>query len=184
MSDATQLHDAATRLASVLEQRGTKIVFAESCTGGLVPATLARIPGISRFLCGSMVVYQTASKHRWLSIPEDLLDDPGPVSRECATAMALNVLEATPHADVAVSVTGHLGPDAPPEQDGLVYIAFARRLPRDETMAIVTEHRLPARGTDGTRIRIERQQSAAILVLETACHALLTMNPSESAAGT
>ena len=172
MSETQSLHETAARVAELLEQRGTKIVFAESCTGGLVAATLARIPGISRFLCGSAVVYQNATKHGWLSISEDLLADPGPVSRECATAMALNVLQATPHADVALSVTGHLGPDAPAEQDGLIYIGFARRLGGGETTAVVAEHRLPAQASSGAEIRIERQRAAAILVLEAACNAL------------
>ncbi len=117
---------AALNLATGLREKGLKIVFAESCTAGLVSATLARIPGISDFLCGSAVVYRLDTKHRWLDIPEAMLQNPGPVSRPVAESMA-RVLMMTPEADVAAAITGHLGPNAPDGMDGLVWMAFARR---------------------------------------------------------
>ena len=65
--------------------------------------------------------------HQWLGIPEAMLQNPGPVSREVACAMATGVLERTPEADYSVAITGHLGPNAPAEQDGLIWIAAAHR---------------------------------------------------------
>jgi nicotinamide mononucleotide (NMN) deamidase PncC len=41
--------------------------------------------------------------------------------------MARKVLARTPEADIAASVTGHLGPNAPPALDGLVFIGIAIR---------------------------------------------------------
>ena len=72
-------------------------MLAESCTGGLVAATLAQIPGISEHLCGSAVVYRAPTKSAWLGIDQRLLDDPaiGPVSAEVTRALALAVLERT-----------------------------------------------------------------------------------------
>jgi PncC family amidohydrolase len=102
-------------------------VFAESCTGGLVSGTLTAIPGISDFHCGGVVVYRNETKRAYLDIPADVLKKPGPVSSEVAELMATNVLEKTPEADVAVSVTGHLGPNAPARLDGRVYSAVAWR---------------------------------------------------------
>ena len=114
-------------VASLLRQSRQRIVFAESCTGGLVSASLARVPGISEFLCGSAVVYRLDTKARWLGISEASLVDPGPVSDVVARAMAVGILSRTPEADLAASITGHLGPNAPGDQDGLIFIGIARR---------------------------------------------------------
>ena len=46
---------------------------------------------------------------------------------QVAELMAGRVLEKTPEADLGISVTGHLGPDAPPQLDGHVYVALAWR---------------------------------------------------------
>jgi len=119
---------SARRVARLLKTAGRKIVFAESCTGGLVSGALTKIPGISNHHCGGMVVYRNETKMAYLGIPAKLLDRPGPVSAEIAELMAINVLEMTPEADVAVSVTGHLGPHAPPQLDGRVYMAIAWRV--------------------------------------------------------
>ena len=48
-------------------------------------------------------------------------------SRQIATQMAHGALAATGEADVAVAITGHLGPDAPPQLDGLIWIGTAIR---------------------------------------------------------
>lgn len=125
------MHDpsfaAALALATGLREKGLKIVFAESCTAGLASATLARIPGISEYHCGSAVVYRLDTKHEWLGVSRGLLEDPGPVSKEVAEAMATGVLKKTPEADDAAAITGHLGPNVPAGQDGLVWMAVARR---------------------------------------------------------
>jgi PncC family amidohydrolase len=117
----------ARRVARLLKAADCKVVFAESCTGGLVSGELTKIAGISAWHCGCVVVYRNETKQAYLNIPAALLENPGPVSREVAELMAVRVLEKTPEADVAASVTGHLGPGAPPKLDGLVFIAVARR---------------------------------------------------------
>ena len=175
MSITEQLSAEAKRLAQILEAKNLKIVFAESCTGGLVSATLTQIPGISSYHCGSAVVYQVETKAEWLGISRDLLDDPGPVSREVAVEMAEGVLRRTPQADLAASVTGHLGPDAPIEQDGLIYVAVAvRDSSRKKKQVAVREHRV-SEDEDQTRPqqreehRLYRQRAVARCVLATVC---------------
>ena len=118
---------AARRVARLLKGSGRKIVFAESCTAGLVSSSLTRTPGISDFHCGGMVVYRNETKQAYLRIPATTLDDPGPVSREVAELMATRVLKHTPEADLAASVTGHLGPNAPAKLDGVIFAAVAWR---------------------------------------------------------
>ena len=117
--------DTCTRLRDLLFQQKKKIVFAESCTAGLIAASMARFPGISEFLAGSAVVYQLETKSTWLSVSEQDLEDPGPVSQAVSEQMATGVLNKTPHADVAASVTGHLGPGAPPQLDGGAWTTVA-----------------------------------------------------------
>jgi PncC family amidohydrolase len=119
--------DSARRVARLLAKTGQKVVFAESCTGGLVSGALTRVPGISEHHCGGVIVYRNATKTAYLGIPAKLLDQHGPVSREVAEQMALRVLKKTPEATIAVSVTGHLGPDAPPDLDGRVFVGLGKR---------------------------------------------------------
>ena len=121
------LTSLARHVADLLTRTNTRVVFAESCTAGLVSATLARVPGISAFHCGSAVVYRLDTKTRWLGISAAMLVDPGPVSDEVARSMAVGVLEWTPEARMSAAITGHLGPNAPAGQDGLVFIGIARR---------------------------------------------------------
>jgi PncC family amidohydrolase len=135
------------RVAALLKSGDHKVVFAESCTGGLVSGALTRVPGISEHHCGGVVVYRNATKTRYLDIPQRLLDDPGPVSSPVAELMAVRVLDKTPEATIAVSVTGHLGPNAPPTLDGLVFVGIATR------PAAVSVHALRCRRSDSRVVR-------------------------------
>ena len=137
-------------------------MLAESCTAGLVAASLGGVPGISRHLCGSAVVYQEPTKTEWLGVSPEMLVSCGAVSHEVAAAMTAGALGRTPHADLAAAVTGHLGPNAPAGLDGVIFVAvqFRDRPPQ------VTETRLavPAVGNEAIA-RIERQRAAAEAVL-------------------
>lgn len=102
----------ARQLFDQLKTRNQKIVFAESCTAGLVAAVMGGIPGVSAHLCGSAVTYQNETKESWLQINPHQIQNHSAVSGDVTTSMAVAVLEKTPDADVAVAVTGHLQPDA------------------------------------------------------------------------
>lgn len=158
-----QLDRAANLLADRLQAGGTQIVFAESCTAGLIAATLGRIPGISDYLCGAAVVYQIPTKTAWLGIPLALIEAHDAVSEDVAFAMASGALKTTPHADVAAAVTGHLGPAAePPELDGVVWMACADRKGRNLSQRVNLD-RGPG---DDLNVRHRRQQEAALAVLQ------------------
>lgn len=130
-------------VADRIRATNTPVVFAESCTAGLISASLARVPGISEFLCGSAVVYQAATKTEWLGIGPEFLANEGVVSGKAAAAMAMGVLKRTPASKLAASVTGHLGPGAPSDQDGLIYIGIAVRKGTDADVETF-RHILPA----------------------------------------
>jgi len=102
------------------------IATAESCTGGLVAERLTSIPGSSDYFAGGVVSYTNQTKTRLLDVPEEVIEQHGPVSGEVAEAMARGV-KARIGATIGVSITGTAGPgggtDAVPV--GTVYIGLA-----------------------------------------------------------
>ena len=153
---------AARRVAGLLKAADLKVVFAESSTGGLVSGALTKIPGISNHHCGGVVVYRNETKQAYLNIPAAVLKNPGPVSRDVAELMAIRVLEKTPEADIAASVTGHLGPNAPTALDGVVYVSVAWRSPKGGHAQVAVK-RLRCRKADS---RVVRQRWVVGQVLE------------------
>ena len=130
-----ELDSAAERLVRLLIGRSLYLAAAESCTGGLIADTLARVPGVSSCFWGSFVCYTPRAKIQMLGVGEDTLNKYGTVSGETARAMALGVLEKS-GADAAVSVTGLAGPggDGSDVPVGTVWIARALRGSNTETM--------------------------------------------------
>jgi nicotinamide-nucleotide amidase len=131
MAATDRLNQAAEQLTKVLQQKNLRVVFAESCTAGLVAATLSRPPGISEYLCGSAVVYREATKTAWLEVSAADLANPEitAVSPEVAREMAIGVLRKTPEANLSASITGYLGPDSALDMDGVAFIGIAARGP-------------------------------------------------------
>ncbi len=105
--------DDAERLVEILRRLDAKIVFAESCTAGLAAATLARIPGVSAYFCGSAVTYRDEVKTAWVGVDPGLIQQQTAVCEKVAKEMAEGVLNRTPSASIAVAITGHLGPNVP-----------------------------------------------------------------------
>ena len=111
---------------SLLKERHLTLATAESCTGGLVAQRITALPGASAVFRGGVVSYWTEVKAAVLGVPQDLLDQYGAVSEECARSMAENARRIT-GADIGLSVTGVAGPD-PDERNnpvGLVYVGLA-----------------------------------------------------------
>jgi nicotinamide-nucleotide amidase len=123
-----ELEAAARALLDLCRGRKLTIVAAESCTGGLVAATLTEIPGSSDVFDRGFVTYSNDAKHAMLGVPLDVLATFGAVSRETAEAMARGALDHSP-ADLAVAITGIAGPGGglPGKPVGLVQFAAAAR---------------------------------------------------------
>lgn len=162
--------DTCQAIADKLTSLNCRIVLAESCTAGLIAASLGRVPGVSTVLAGSAVVYQIPTKTAWLSIDEAVIQQAGVVSRKVAEQMAAGVLTTTPHATISASITGHLGPNAPPDEDGLAWCAIAERL-QEKVVCTARQlqlqpSRTAANHADAVRIRHERQVDATEQVLQ------------------
>lgn len=104
--------------------RGRKLVFAESCTGGLLSALFTELPGSSEYLWGGFVVYSVAAKAALLGLDPGQIERDGVVSAATAAAMARGALERS-GADLAVAVTGYAGPSVDPGEEGPGRVAFA-----------------------------------------------------------
>lgn len=128
MSATTQNFARAETLLKETKARGYTIATAESCTGGLIAASLAAVPGASDSLDRGFVTYSNKAKNEMLGVPMALIDTHGAVSREVALAMVAGALANSP-ADIAVAVTGVAGPGGgtATKPVGLVHIAAARR---------------------------------------------------------
>ncbi len=86
-----------------------KLGIAESCTGGLLLATLTEFPGASDYLLGGIVAYSNEIKESMLHVSSETLKKYGAVSKETAIEMVNGIFRVT-KADIAISVTGILGP--------------------------------------------------------------------------
>lgn len=116
----------AERLQGLCVGRGLTVAAAESCTGGLLGATITAVPGSSGYFLGSIVSYADAAKVELLGVPEATLEAHGAVSAQVAKAMAEGVRQRV-GADLAVAVTGIAGPEggSAAKPVGLTYVALA-----------------------------------------------------------
>ncbi|MGA0838863.1 MAG: CinA family protein [Pseudomonadales bacterium] len=128
MSDLTDL--PVDELARLLTTADLRLVTAESCTGGLIAATLTGRAGSSTWFEGAFVTYRLSAKKRMLGVSAELLAREGAVSEPVARAMAEGALVAS-DAGISVAVTGLAGPDGgePLLPVGTVWFAWALRAP-------------------------------------------------------
>ena len=113
-------------LINELLKRKESLVFAESCTGGLLSSSITSIAGSSKVFKGSIISYSNELKQSLLNISEDLLKRYGAVSEEVAEAMATNAKEKL-KSDWSIAISGIAGPSGGSKEKpvGLVYIAIA-----------------------------------------------------------
>ena len=118
----------AIALLDVCRGRGDLVATAESCTAGLLAATLTAIPGSSDVFERGFVTYSNSAKSEMLGVPVWLIERHGAVSEDVARAMAGGALTHS-RASLAVAVTGIAGPDGRTDEKpiGLVHFAAGRR---------------------------------------------------------
>lgn len=122
----------AERLQGLCVGRRLTVATAESCTGGLMAATITAVPGSSAYFLGGVVSYADAVKRELLDVPAATLAAHGAVSAQVAKAMAAGC-RARLGAGLTVSITGIAGPDGGSEAKpvGLTYIGLATGRPGD-----------------------------------------------------
>lgn len=152
----------AKELLDMLAAARLTVATAESCTGGLVAASLTHHAGSSASVLGGAVTYSNAMKHELLGVEMALFDHVGAVSPEVAAAMADGALERS-GADLAVSTTGIAGPGggSPNKPVGLVWFGIAARGAQTRTRSMI----LPG---DRAGIREAAVQEALTMVRQAA----------------
>lgn len=115
-------------LVEILTKKQYKITTAESCTGGLVAATIVNVSGASEVFQAGFVTYANEAKEKELGVKSETLQTYGAVSEKTAKEMAIGCA-AHAKAQVGISTTGIAGPGAGTAEKpvGLVYIGCAVR---------------------------------------------------------
>ena len=104
----------------------TSIATAESCTAGLLAATLTAVAGSSRWFRGGLVVYSDDLKVSLADVGAETLEAHGSVSEEVARSLAQGARRRC-GADYGIGITGIAGPGGATEEKpvGLVHVAIA-----------------------------------------------------------
>lgn len=157
--EETRLRAAAFDIVKRLSECGRTLCAAESCTGGLVASSIVSVEHASRVFNGSAVCYCDDAKRGILRVPAEILEKYFAESPECAAEMARGALEIF-NADIAVSATGFLDANTPPQKKdiaGRVFFGLATRGKSVKTFEL---------DLDVSRPRNEKRAEAALRALE------------------
>jgi nicotinamide-nucleotide amidase len=109
-------------VGQLLVGKGLSLAVVESCTGGLLAATITDVPGSSSYFKGGLVAYSDEAKIT-CGVDPGLISKCGAASSEVAQAMA-KAARLYLKADIGVSTTGVAGPDGVENKTaGMLYIA-------------------------------------------------------------
>lgn len=118
------MSNLAQTLIDILKEKKLTVSIAESCTGGMLAASITDISGASNIFERGYITYANSAKKEILGVSDSILNENGAVSPECAEAMA-NGLRKISNANICISITGIAGPTGATASKpfGLVYIA-------------------------------------------------------------
>ena len=131
------IRSLASQLGRQLLARDFMVTAAESCTGGLVAASMTDIAGSSSWFERGFVTYSNHAKVEMLGVAADLIEAHGAVSEDVARAMAEGALLES-RAQMAVAITGVAGPGGGTRDKPVGTVCFAwivmEEAPQSETM--------------------------------------------------
>ena len=113
-------------LMQLLLERHMTVATVESCTGGLIAATLINYSGASACFNEGIITYSNEAKMKYVDVSAETLKSVGAVSEETAREMAEGIRKRA-HVDIGLSSTGIAGPGGgtPSKPVGLVYVGIA-----------------------------------------------------------
>ncbi len=155
-----RINTLAGELVSLAREKNVTFGAAESCTGGLICASVTDVAGASAVFWGGIVSYDNRIKMGQLGVKPETLALHGAVSRETAGEMAWGALGAL-GVEHAVSVTGIAGPDGGTKTKpvGLVYIAVASK---NGTLTVRENHF----SGDRTEVRLQTVETALSMLAD------------------
>lgn len=128
--NTSSTQDLVSQLANVLLKKRWHLSTAESCTGGLVAATITELAGSSDWFERGYVTYSNSAKSEDIHVSPELIAQHGAVSDQVARAMAVGAKQSG-HTDVALSITGIAGPTGGSTQKPIGTVCFAWILAND-----------------------------------------------------
>ena len=110
-----------------LIKKKLKISFAESCTGGMLAASITSINGASKIFNIGLITYSNQAKINILKVNKNIIKKYGAVSKECCKSMVQNLSKIS-KSKINVSITGIAGPGGALKNKpvGLVYIGIKK----------------------------------------------------------
>ncbi len=113
-------------LGEIMKGQEMVLAAAESCTGGLLGATVTSVPGSSQWFDRSIVTYSNRAKEQDLGVSAKTLTRHGAVSSQTAIEMVKGVQRIS-SAACAVAITGIAGPGGGTKEKpvGTVFISMA-----------------------------------------------------------
>lgn len=112
-------------VAKLIMEKNMTISVAESCTGGLLAATLVNYAGVSEIFKEGVVTYSNEAKINRLGVREETLKKYSAVSNQTALEMAEGIAK-TANTNIGLSTTGIAGPGGATKEKpvGLVYVGI------------------------------------------------------------
>jgi nicotinamide-nucleotide amidase len=143
------LHEITQDLARVLIKNNWHLSTAESCTGGMVAASITELAGSSEWFERGYVTYSNQSKSEDIDVSQNLIEQHGAVSDQVARAMALGAKQNS-GSDLSLSITGIAGPTGGSPEKPIGTVCFAWALANDQIVS-ETKH------FEGNRQQIRQQ---------------------------
>ncbi|RKD95210.1 CinA family protein [Halopiger aswanensis] len=156
----------ARDVGDALRETDGTLAVAESCTGGLIGATITAVPGASDYFDSGATTYAYDAKRRELGVSREALDEHGAVSAPVAREMARGVRD-TADATWGVAATGVAGPSGGTEETpvGTVYVGIAYAGPWGSESSYATATRYEFDG-DRAAVRAKTVEQALADLLE------------------
>lgn len=122
-SSSTPLIEQTT--INLLINKNLKISTAESCTGGQISKMITAVPNSSSIFEIGIASYSNRIKQHALSVPKEVLQSYGAISKQTAAYMALGA-KRLGSADIGIGITGVAGPSSSEGHPvGTVFIALS-----------------------------------------------------------
>ena len=129
LSTAAEIHELSIAVATAFSERGLTLAVAESCTGGLLAASLTDLAGSSQWFERGYVTYSNAAKATCLQVSPMLIEAEGAVSEAVASAMVLGA-QLNSGVTAAISITGIAGPGGGTEKKPVGTVCFGWAIER------------------------------------------------------
>ena len=110
-------------LLKVCFERNTKLLTAESCTGGLLTANITGVAGSSNVFSYGFICYSNNSKKKLLNVSDKALNTYGAVSYQTVKEMLAGLCDQAESKTLTIAISGVAGPKRSEDKPvGLVFI--------------------------------------------------------------